>query len=69
MLILILIDVQYSLKAVFTFEKGSNCQSHSSSGSHHPVKKSPCPAKFLIPPGESLGGDLPLHPLPLIGKP
>ena len=40
MLILILIDVQYSHKAVFSFKKGSNCQNHSSSGSHHPVKKS-----------------------------
>ena len=26
MLILILIDVQYSQKAAFSFEKGSNCQ-------------------------------------------
>ena len=40
MLILILIDVQYSQKAVFSFEQGSNGQNHSS-GSHHPVKKSP----------------------------
>ena len=38
MLILILIDVQYPQNAVFSFEKGSNCQNHSSSGSHHPVK-------------------------------
>ena len=42
-LILILIDVQYSQKAVFSFEKGLNCQNHSSSGSLTPVK-------FLIPP-------------------
>ena len=41
MLILILIDVQYSQKAVFSFEKDLNCQNHSSSGSLHPVKKSP----------------------------
>ena len=33
--------------AVFSFKKGSNCQNHSS-GSHHPVKKIPLPAKFLI---------------------
>ena len=46
MLILILIDVQYSQKAVFSFEKGLNGQIHSS-GSHHQVKKSP-PATFLI---------------------
>ena len=39
MLILILIDVQYSQKAVFSFEKGLNGQNHSSSGSHHLVKK------------------------------
>ena len=37
MLILILIDVQYSQKAVFSFEKGLNGQNHSS-GSHHPIK-------------------------------
>ena len=41
MLILILIDVQYSQKAVFNFEKGWNHQDHYSSGSLHLVKKSP----------------------------
>ena len=40
MLVLILIYVQYSQIAVFSFEKFSNCQNHSSSGSHHLVKKS-----------------------------
>ena len=49
MLVFILIDVQYSQKAVFSFEKGSHRQNHSSSGSLHPVKKSPL-VKFLIPP-------------------
>ena len=49
MLILILIDVQHSRKAVFSFEKGSNYQNHSSSSSLYSVKKSP-PVKFLIPP-------------------
>ena len=49
MLIFILIDVKYSQKAAFSFEKGSNRQNHSSSGSLHPVKKSP-PVKFPIPP-------------------
>ena len=49
MLIFILIDVQYSQKAVFSFEKGSNQQNHSSSGSLHLVKKF-LPVKFLIPP-------------------
>ena len=39
MLMLILIDVQYSQNAVFGFEKFSNRQNHSSSGSHHLVKK------------------------------
>ena len=34
MLILILIDVQYSQNAVFSFEKFSNGQNHSSSNSH-----------------------------------
>ena len=50
MLILTLIDVQYSWKVLFIFEKGSNGQNHSSSGSDHPVKKMPPPAKFLTPP-------------------
>ena len=50
MLILILIDVQYSQKVVFSFEKGLNCQNLSSSGFLHPVKKSPLPVKFPIPP-------------------
>ena len=54
---MILIDVQYSQKAVFSFEEGLNCENHSS-GSQHPVKKYP-PAKFLISP----------HPLMLFGKP
>ena len=45
MLILILIDVQYSQNAVFSFEKSSNRQNHSSSDSHHLVKKIP-PAVF-----------------------
>ena len=49
MLIFILIDAQYSQKAVFSFEKSSNRENHSSSGSLHPVKKFP-PVKFLIPP-------------------
>ena len=49
MLIFILIDVQYSQKAAFSFEKGSNRQNHSSSGSLHLVKKSP-PVKFPLPP-------------------
>ena len=60
MLILILIDVQYSQKAVFSFEKGSNCQNHSSPGSFHLVKEISHPLKFPIPPS---------HPLPLFGKP
>ena len=37
MLIMVLIDVKYSQKAIFSFEKGSIDQNHSSSGSHHPV--------------------------------
>ena len=37
MVILILIDNRYPEKAVFSFEKGSNCQNHCSSGSHLPV--------------------------------
>ena len=49
MLILALIDVWYSQKAIFSFQKGSIGQNHSSSGSHCLVKKSSL-AKFLIPP-------------------
>ena len=45
MLILILIDVQYSQNAVFSFEKFSNRQNYSSSCSHHLIKKIP-PAVF-----------------------
>ena len=37
-IILMLIDFQYSQNAVFSFEKLSNRQNHSSSGSHHLVK-------------------------------
>ena len=48
-LILILIDVQYTQNAVFSFEKSSNYQSDSCLGSHHAVEKSPLPAKCLIP--------------------
>ena len=46
---LILIDVQYSQKAVFSFEKGSDRQNHSSSGSVQSVKN-PHSVKFPIPP-------------------
>ena len=49
MLILILI-VQYSQKTVFSFEKGSNCKNHSSSGSLHLVKKSPLQQNFRFSP-------------------
>ena len=45
-LILILVDVQYLQKAVFSFEKGSNCQNYSSSASHHPVKEFPPEQNF-----------------------
>ena len=64
MLTVILIDVQYSHKAVFSFEKGSNHQNLSSSGSLHPVKKSPPPISDSNPPL----GDFPIHPLLLFGK-
>ena len=43
MIIFILIDTQSSQKAVFSFEKGSNYQNHSSSGSLHLVKNLPPP--------------------------
>ena len=40
MLILILIDVQYLQKVVFSFERSLDGQNHSTSGSHHLIKKS-----------------------------
>ena len=46
MLVLTLIDVNYSHKVVFSFGKGLNCQNYSS-GSYHPEKNRP-PAKFPI---------------------
>ena len=46
MLILILVNVQHSRKAVCSFEKGLNHQNHSSPGSLYPVKKSPPPGKI-----------------------
>ena len=49
MLVLILVDFEYSQKAVFSFGKGLNCQNHSSSGSLHLVKKRPS-VKFSPPP-------------------
>ena len=55
MLILFLIDVQYSQKAVFSFEKEKHRQNHSSIGFLQPVKKirlvkisnSPTPYRYL----------------------
>ena len=66
-LILILIDVQYSQNAVFTFGKDLNHQNHSSSGSHHQVEKSPQQNFwFPLPMWENLP---PPPPLLLFGKP
>ena len=48
MLILILIDVQYSQNAVCSFEKFSNRQNHSSSGSHQLVKNPPQQCSLLF---------------------
>ena len=58
MLIFILIDVQYSQKAIFSFEKGSNGQNHSTSGSHHSMKIFSQQSFWFPPP----------QPLPLFGK-
>ena len=58
MLILILIDVLHSQKAVFNFEKGSNGQNHSSSGSHNPVKKSPNKISKSSPLGQGISPTL-----------
>ena len=59
MLILVLINVQYSRRAIFSIEKGSIGQNYSSSGSYCLVKKSPPPSNI---------SDFP-HFLPLFGKP
>ena len=48
MLVLVLTDVHYSEKALFCFEKGSNCQNHSFSGPLHGVKNSPA-VNFFFP--------------------
>ena len=61
LIMLILIDVQYLQKVVFSFEKASIRQNHSSSGSLYLIKKCSLPVKFPILS--------PLHPLPLFGKP
>ena len=58
MLILILIDGQYSQKAVFSFEQGLNHQNHSSSCSLHLVKKSPPVKSPVFPHKEKF---TPLH--------
>ena len=52
MLILILIGVQYSQNAVFSFEKFSNCQNHSSSDSHHLVKNPPSSVHYFLTQGQ-----------------
>ena len=65
MLSLILTDVQYSQKAVISFENASNGQNHSSLGFHHPGKNPP--SKISHPP--HLGGNFPIHPLTLFRKP
>ena len=56
MLTLILINVQYSQTAVFRFEKGPNCQNHSSPVSHHPAKPPPSSVHYFLTksPGNSL---------------
>ena len=64
MLILILIDVRYLQKAVFSFEKGMNFQNHSSSGSLHPIKKF-SPVKFqILPPPPHHWGEIYPSPTP-----
>ena len=60
MLILILIDIQYTQNVVFSFEKGSNGQNHSSSVYYHLIKNIP-QQNFSFPP---VGG----FPPTLFGK-
>ena len=49
MLILILINVNYSQKTVFSCEKGSNDQNRYYSGSYYPTKKYPLSNIFDSP--------------------
>ena len=56
-MILILIDVQYSQKAVISFQKGSNGQNQSFSGFQHLVEKSPPPPKKNYDLTHTGGGD------------
>ena len=53
-------------RKLFSFEKGSNFQNHSSSGSLNSVKKSPHSKIPLVPPIRE-GGFTP-HPLSLFGR-
>ena len=69
-LILILIDVQYSQNAVFTFGKDLNHQNHSSSGSPKSLLLRLSPPGRKIPPSKisdspSQCGRIYLHPHPL----
>ena len=66
MLVLILIDVHYSKKAVLSFEKGSNNQNHSSSDSHHLVKKFHSKTSDSPPLRGSLPNSLSLFEKPLL---
>ena len=64
---MILIDVQYSQKVVFSFEKGLNCQNHFSGSlcSVNPLS----PSKILIPPPPPHWGECsPTPPLTAIWK-
>ena len=63
---LILINVQYSQNAIFSFEKGSNSQNHSSSGSRD-SKKIPTQQNFRFPAPKPEGGFTPA-PLTAIWK-
>ena len=59
--IFVLINARYLQEVAFSFEKSPSGQNHSSSGSHHLIKKF-IPAKFLIPPQGEGGGSHPkLH--------
>ena len=63
-LTLILIDVRYLLKAIFSFENGLNHQNHSSSGSPYWVKISPR-SKISDSPSPYCGkGEIPPPPTP-----
>ena len=64
MLVLILINYQYSQNVIFSFEKSSNGQNYSPSDSHPSDKKVLTQQKFFILPLNAIWKTLPPPPPP-----